>query len=201
MKGLFVRLLFVSMAIVALAGPASAALNVVTTSAPQINCVFSTTCRVTVTDMSAPIFNGGFVQSRIYQALPGSPAAGNWVYEYRVSLTNDVAILGANYVTQLIVPFGPTQSYDYNFNGVATDQVFVVTQGGLGNIGLASAGTFFGLVGLNFSSPIYEGSNQTPGDSSYFIGMVSPYPPHVVNGTAVTNAGNISVSMYAPTLP
>jgi hypothetical protein len=201
MKGLFVRLLFVSMGIVALAGPASAALNVVTTSAPQINCVFSTTCSVTVTDMSAPIFNGGFVQSRIYQALPGSPAAGNWVYEYRVSLTNSIGILNQNYVSQLIVPFGPVQSYDYNFNGVATDQVFVVTQGGLGNIGLSSAGYLWGWVGFNFASPIYEGNNQSPGDSSYFIGIVSPYPPHVVTGTLSTSAGNINVSVYAPTNP
>jgi hypothetical protein len=189
------------MGIVALAGPASAALNVVTTSAPQINCVFSTTCSVTVTDLSSPIFNGGFVQSRIYQGQPGSPAAGKWVYEYRVSLTNSIGILNQNYVTQLVVPFGTVLSYDYNFNGVATDQVFVVTQGGLGNIGLSSAGYFWGIVGFNFASPIYEGNNQMPGDSSYFIGIVSPYPPHVVTGNLATSAGTINVSVYAPTNP
>jgi len=201
MKGLFVRLLFVSMGIVALAGPASAALNVVTTSAPQINCVFSTTCSVTVTDMSAPIFNGGFVQSRVFQGQPGSPAAGKWVYEYRVSLTNSIGIGSQNWVKQLIVPFGPIQSYDYNFDSNATDQVFVVTQGGLGNIGLSSAGTLYGIVGFNFSPNIYEGDNQTPGDSSYFVGLVSPYAPHVVNGTIATSAGNQTVSVYAPTNP
>lgn len=195
------RLLVLSLCAAALAVPAFAGLNVVTTSAPQINCVFSTTCSVTVTDMASPIFNGGFVQSRVFQGQPGSPAAGKWVYEYRVDLTNSVGILSVSYVTQLIVPFGATLSYDYNFDANATDQVFVVTHGGLGTIGLSSAGTFFGLVGLNYASPIYEGTGSTPGQTSYFVGMVSQYPPHVVNGTLSTSAGSISVPIYAPTLP
>ena len=43
--------------------------------------------------LGSQFFNGGFVQSRVFQGQAGSPAAGKWVYEYRVSLTNSVGIL------------------------------------------------------------------------------------------------------------
>ena len=39
---------------------------------------------------------------------------------------------------------GLVLSYDYNFDNAATDQVFVVTAGGLGTIGLQSANYAFG---------------------------------------------------------
>src|SRR6266498_5135978 len=85
------RFYLMSLAIAAstmVVSPAKAALNVVNTSAPQVNYVFSTDGTVTVTDMSSPIFGGGFLQSRIFQGEPGSPAAGKWVYEYRLDLRN-----------------------------------------------------------------------------------------------------------------
>ncbi len=82
------RFYLMSLAIAALtmAAPAMAALNVVNTSAPQVNYVFSTDGSVTVTDMASPLLNGGFLQSRIFQGEAGSPAAGKWVYEYRLDL-------------------------------------------------------------------------------------------------------------------
>ena len=36
--------------------------------------------------MTSPLLNGGFLQSRIFQGEAGSPAAGKWVYEYRLDL-------------------------------------------------------------------------------------------------------------------
>ncbi len=178
--------------------PAKAALNIVNTSAPAVNYVFSTDGTVTVTDMSSPLLNGGFLQSRIFQGEPGSPAAGKWVYEYRLDLRCTQNPVTVPYATAVQLPIGPILSYDYNFDNVATDQVFVVTGGGLGTIGLSSAGWAFGYAGFNFSSPVWAAGSGCTGDSSYFWGYTSIYPPQVVTATVVTNTGNIMVSAYAP---
>ena len=200
MKGFSLRTTFLTLTLAAMAWPASA-LTVVNTSAPQINCVFSTTCSVVVTDMGSSIMNGGFIQSRIFQAQPGSPAYPNWVYEYRVNLTNAVGITHIGYVTSMSLSFGPVLNYDYNADGNSSDQVFVVTQGGLGTIGLSSAWAFFGAVGFNLASPVSQGSFPGNGQSSYFFGLVSPYPPVVVNASVNTDTGTLSVPVYAPAHP
>jgi len=162
------------------------------TSAPQVNFVFSTDGTVVVTDMSSPIFGGGFLQSRIYQAEPGSPAAGKWVYEYRLDLRNAQSITNVPYATSVALSTGPVRNYDYNFDNVATDQVFVVTAGGLGTIGLQSAGGFFGYNTFKFTTAVWAG------DTSYFWGYTSDYPPQVVTATVATSNGNIQLNAYAP---
>ena len=186
-----IYLLSLAIAASAMVRPAMA-LNVVTTSAPQVNYVFSTDGTVTVTDMSSAIFGGGFLQSRIFQGEPGSPAAGKWVYEYRLDLRNAQSITNVPYATSVGLSSGPVLIYDYNFNNVATDQVFVVTAGGLGTIGLSSANYSFGYTTFNFSSPVW------PGDTSYFWGYVSSAPPQVVTATVATSNGNIQLNAYAP---
>lgn len=189
----------VSLVIVALAMTAPAmALNVVNTSSPAVNYVFSTDGTVTVTDMSSPLLNGGFLQSRIFQGEPGSPAAGKWVYEYRLDLRCTQNALNPPYATAVNLSAGPVLSYDYNFDTVATDQVFVVTSGGMGTIGLSSANSFFGYVGFNFSAPVWSATSNCNGDSSYFWGYTSSYAPTVVTATVVTNTGNVLVNAYAP---
>src|SRR5258707_27523 len=113
-------------------------LLVVNVSAPAINSVFSPTCKVPGTDLSSPIWGTGFLQSRHYRGLAGSPAAGKYVYEYRVDLRNSVGALAIGAITSLTVDFGPDLKFDYNKDG-KKDDVFVVTGGGLGNVGLSSA--------------------------------------------------------------
>ena len=188
------RLYLLSLAIAAstMAAVPAMALNVVTTSAPQVNYVFSTDGTVTVTDMSSPIFGGGFLQSRIFQGEPGSPAAGKWVYEYRLDLRNAQSITDVPYATSVGLSTGPVLSYDYNFNNVATDQVFVVTAGGLGTIGLQSANYAFGYTTFKFSTAVWAG------DTSYFWGYVSSAPPQVVTATVATSHGNVQLNAYAP---
>src|ERR1041385_3856982 len=107
-------------------------LRVVNVSAPAINCVFNPSCTVTVTDNPAAIWGGGFLQSRYYRASAGSPAAGKYVYEYRVDLRNSVGTLAVGAITSLTVNFGPDVMLDFNRDR-RLDDVFVVTAGGLGN--------------------------------------------------------------------
>ena len=164
-------------------------LRVVNVSAPAINCVFSPSCTVTVTDMSSAIWGGGFLQSRHYRALPGSPAAGRFVYEYRVDLRNSVGALAIGAITALRVEFGPDQRFDFNGDG-RPDDVFVVTGGGLGNKGLTSAVRSGAAITFNFAGGgIAQGAAPGRGDSSYFFGVVSVKPKRTINVIAINTLG------------
>lgn len=176
--------------------------TIVNTSAPAINCVFSTTCSVGVIDMGSDMPNGGRIQSRIFQGQPGSPAAGKYVYEYRINMSNAVGILSIPYANALwISNWGPVLSYDYNFDSVATDQVFVVTAGGIGTKGPSVASTSGSWTYFQFQNAVYGGSFPGDGESSYFFGLVSNYPPVTKTGWIYTDAGWVTVSVYAPQYP
>jgi hypothetical protein len=178
------------------------ALNVVNTSAPAINCPFSTTCTVGVSDMGSNLPNGGRIQSRIFQGQPGSPLAGKWVYEYRVNMANAVGFTYVPYVDGMyIAGWGTPVAYDYNFDSNYTDQVFVVTAGGIGTVGLSSVNAFWGITFFNLSSPVYGGSFPGDGESSYFFGMVSIYPPTVKTAQVHQDNGYVAVNVYAPQVP
>lgn len=187
----------------ALATPAMA-LNVVNTSAPQYICIFTTAnpCSITVTDNVASFMSGSAkLQSRIFQGQPGSTAAGKWCYEYRIDLTQVVGITYIPYADQLaIYTFGPLREYDYNFDSVNTDDVFNVSSGGAGTKGVTSAyvsGAFTYWV-LN---PVYGGSYPGAGESSYFFGVVSDYPPTLRTVWVHTDSGWVSMTGYAPQYP
>ena len=177
-------------------------LTVVNTSAPQVNCIFSTSCTVYVTDMGYDLPNGGRIQSRVFQGQPGSQAAGKWVYQYRLIMTNAVGYTYIPYVDGMsIANWGPVVSYDYNFDGNATDQVFNIVQGGIGTVSLATAPQWWGITFFNLADAVYGGSYPGGGESSRFFGLVSPYPPVVRGAYVDTDQGSVAVNVYAPQLP
>lgn len=71
------------------------AYTLVNTSAPPIHCVYNPSCTMSGTDLISTMANGGKIASRYYQAQAGSPAAGNWVYRYRIDMTNAASTYGA----------------------------------------------------------------------------------------------------------
>jgi hypothetical protein len=151
-----------------------------------INCVFDPSCTVTVTDTTAPIPipAGGtnFLQSRTFMGKPGAPANGLYAYEYRIDLRNAVGITYIPCLSSMTIEFGPVVSaLDYNGDGEA-DQVCVITSGGLGSIGPASAEKEDNTITFTFSSPICAGGRPGEGQSSFFFGLVSTQLP--VNTTA-----------------
>jgi len=172
----------------------SAPLSVVQVSAPSVNCVFDASCRVTVTDSSAPlpvsVTGTNFLQSRTYTGNSGAPAAGLYAYEYRVNLNGAVATGLPRCISSLTIPFDPVVgTLDLNGNGHIGDQVFVVTGGGLGTIGVASANQdASGKITFTFSAPVCPGTATTTGQSSFFFGLVSTRPPAPVTAT-ITEAG------------
>lgn len=168
-------------------------LRVVEVSAPTINCLFDPTCRVVVNDStdSIPLPTSGtnFLQSRTYRGRPGSAAAGLYIYQYRLDLRQAVGVLNIPCLTSLTINFGPVVgTLDFNSDGKATDQVFVVTRGGLGSVGLVSAEQEGNRITFNFS--VCAGGRPGSGESTFFFGLVSMHAPQSTTATLVDNSGN-----------
>ena len=177
MRNLLIGLLF-ALAPVAAGAP----LKVVNVTAPAINCVFTTAspCTIGVSDTSAdvPMSAGGTgrLQSRTFKGLSGSPAEGMFAYEYRLNLTNAVGAVNIACIDWISISFGPVvNTLDYD-DDRKPDQIFVVTSGGLGTIGLASAVQTADTIKFKFSKPVCEGGAPGKGDSSLFWGLVSKSP-------------------------
>jgi hypothetical protein len=178
MRSLLISLLF---AIVPVAE--GAPLKVVNVGAPAINCIFTTAspCTIGVSDTSAdvPLSGGGTgrLQTRTFKGLAGSPADGLFAYEYRLNLTDAVGATNVVCIDWMSISFGPivnTLDYDHDQR---PDQVFVVTSGGVGTIGLASAVQTADTIRFRFNKPVCEASAPGNGDSSFFWGLVSKSSP------------------------
>jgi len=166
---------------------AAAPLKVVNVSAPAINCVFNPPCTMTVNDTAdnIPMSTGGtgILKSRTYEGLPGSPADGLFGFEYLLDLRNAVGATALSCIDWMSISFGPAVgTLDYN-SDQKPDQVFVITSGGIGTIGIASAIQTGSNIRFNFTSPICEGGAPGRGDSSFFWGLVSKQPPKLVTAT------------------
>src|SRR5260370_2797366 len=168
-------------------GIAAAAVKVVNVSAPAINCVVKPPCTVTVNDSTDNVAMStggtGFLQSRTSKGAAGSPAAGLFAYEYRIDLRNAVGAVAISCIDWMTISFGPVVS-TLNYGGDAKpDQVFVVTGGGIGTIGLASAEQTGSNIKFKFSSPVCAGGAPGKGDSSFFWGLASETQPKFVTAT------------------
>ena len=141
----------------------------------------------------------GFLQSRTYKGAAGAPAAGLYAYEYRIDLRNALGVVAISCIDSMTINFGPMVG-TLNYGGSAKpDQVFVVTGGGLGTIGLASAIRTGSRIKFNFTAPICEGGAPGKGNSSFFWGLVSTKPPKAVTATLHESGGvNHSVNARAP---
>ncbi|MFS8087150.1 MAG: hypothetical protein ACMG6H_16065, partial [Acidobacteriota bacterium] len=153
----------------------AASLKVVNVSAPAINCVFNPACTVSVNDTTDNIAMStggtGFLQSRTFKGAPGWPATGLFAYEYRIDLRNAVGAVAVSCIDWMTISFGPAIG-TLNYGGDAKpDQVFVVTSGGIGTIGIRSAVQTGSNIKFKFSSPICEGGAPGKGNSSFFWGL------------------------------
>ena len=168
-------------------------LRVVEVSAPDINCVFDPACRVIVNDstesIALPTRGSNFLQSRTFRGQHGSDGGGLYVYEYRLDLRRAEGILNVPCLTSLTIDFGSVVgTLDFNRDGKATDQVFVVTRGGLGSVGLASAEKTGNRITFNFN--VCAGGRPGSGESTFFFGLVSTHAPQRTTATLVDNSGD-----------
>ena len=177
-------------------------LRVVPVNAPAVNAVFDPSGTIPVQDHSAPIWTDGFLQSRNFEGVAGAPAAGMFGYEYRIDLRQVVGILSIPYITSLAVDFGPhVNTLDFDGDGRA-DDVYVITSGGLGNVGVSSATKSGDVITFNFNPPVAGGGGPGRGDSTFFFGVVSTQPRREITATATNNQGPpLSLSAWAPNHP
>jgi hypothetical protein len=167
----------------------AAPLRVVNVSAPAINCVFNTNnpCTIMVNDTTdnIPLSTGGtgLLKSRTFKGLPGSLADGLFAFEYLLDLRNAVGATAVSCIDSLTISFGPVVStLDYDRDR-KPDQVFVVTGGGIGKIGIVSAIQTGSNIRFNFTSPICSGGASGKGASSFFWGLVSRNQPKFAAAT------------------
>lgn len=180
-------------------------LDVVTVGFPAVNCKFDTDCTITVNDFAkhftlSGASGDGFLQSRRFPAgQAGTAGAGLRAYLYRIDLRQSAGLLAIPCITQLRIPFGPVAPVDYNGDG-NTDQVFVVTSGGLGSVGLASADQVGDQITFTFSPAVCAGSAPGNGQTTFFFGLASTQTYRTVTAavTTVTPGGVLSLEARAP---
>lgn len=151
------------------------ALTVVKVAAPAINCVFDASCTVTVNDSTgnldfSALGKNAFLQSRTFTAVAGTPGAGTTAYLYRVDIRT--AEKATECLAGLVLNVGPVKSLTYPPN--QPGHVFVVTQGGLGDIGIKSADQDGDVVTFTFDGFLCAGH------TSFFFGLAAAGAPHTV---------------------
>ena len=210
----FCLMLFLSFA----GSMAAANLDVVTVAAPAINCRFDTDCKITVSDTTAVISTSGlpgqgFLQSRTWPpGQPGTPGVKLFAYLYRIDLTKWQGHEGPSgqipqtasiipCVTELRLPFGPVAPLDYDGNG-DKDQVFVITQGGLGSVKPSAVIQTGNEITFKFLPPVCGSLKPGKGQTTFFFGLASTQPPQPVTAQVVHNAGpTLSLKARAPKIP
>lgn len=186
----------------------AASLSFVNVGAPAINCVFNTTCTVTVTDSVDTIVvppllwtGNARLQSRTFTGAAGAPGAGKTAYEYRVDLTQVVSDGEVPCVTDISIDFGPVTKLQYNKAG-PLDDVYVVTKGGLGTIGLYAVEQTGNVITFTFNQPVCAGPTPGTGHTSFFFGLASTFPPHAITAhVSVPGLDPIDVKARAPGHP
>jgi hypothetical protein len=165
-----------------LASPAARAqpLVVVDVNAPAVNCVFNASCTITVGDTTGIIAlpflavpGKAWLQSRTFSGAAGTPAAGKTGYMYRISLTE--AGGSAECLGGLVLNFGPVAKLPYSNNQPA--DVFVITTGGLGTIGLKSAEKSGDVISFQLAKPLCLSGGPDIKNTTFFFGLAANNPP------------------------
>ena len=172
----------VTIAVVLISAGAGAqqSLTIVEVGAPAINCVFNQSCTITVSDSTGVIElpyiatpGTAWLQSRTFTGAPGTPGAGKTGYEYRVSLTQAAGTVDC--LLGLVLNFGPVAKLPYKNNQPA--DVFVITTGGLGTIGITSAQQFGNVIEFDFSKPLCLSGGPDTHNTTFFFGLAANTTP------------------------
>jgi hypothetical protein len=155
-------------------------LRVVDVNAPAVNCVFNSSCTITVSDsighIALPFLaqpHTAWLQSRTFSGMPGTPAAGKTGYMYRISLTE--ASGTSDCLGGLVLNFGPVERLPYKNNQLA--DVFVITTGGLGTIGLKSAEKFGDVIQFELATPLCLSGGPSIKNTTFFFGLAANAAP------------------------
>ena len=197
----------IATAVFALALGASAVaakpLKIVTVGAPAINCVFNPTCKLIVTDSSGNLDmpflatpGTAWLQSRTFSGEPGTPGAGLTGYEYRLSMTQAAGF--SDCVLGLVLDFGPVKQLPYTPGSLS--DVYVVTGGGVGTVGLKSADQEGNIITFEFDKPVCVPPAPSKTATTFFFGLASSEPPKGIGAGlfAIGKPPHYSVDARAP---
>jgi hypothetical protein len=169
------------LAAVSWAAPSAAEnLKIVEVNAPAVNCVFRANCTIVVTDSIGHIAmpqldvpNTAWLQSRTFTAEAGTPAAGKTGYLYRISLTEASGTGECLY--GLVLNFGPVAKLPYAPGTMA--DVFVITTGGLGTIGIKSATKTGDVIEFELAKPLCLSESPSINNTTFFFGLAAATAP------------------------
>ncbi|HUJ47152.1 MAG TPA: hypothetical protein VLV55_08480 [Rhizomicrobium sp.] len=204
---IFSKSVLLASAILALAmfAPAGAApLTVVNVDSSDVTCTFDLSCAVTVTDTFGPYPpSSGYsghpkLWTRTFVGGAGSQADGLTAFEYQADFTHAHAQTDINCAIDVTVRTGPITQLNYDGSGNA--DVYVITTGALGTIGLSSAVRSGAHVTFTFTTPICPKNGTAPGQLSFYFGFASPNSP--VKGHAQSSltfgGGTVNVPARVP---
>jgi hypothetical protein len=158
-------------------------LKVVEVSASAVYCLYSPSCTVTAEESVGQLAlkeleepDTAWVVSRTFIGAAGTPGAGKTGYEYRFDLTKGTASESApQCVGGIVVNFGPVSQLPFKDNTPA--DVYVVTEGGPGTIGLASAEYDDPVITFTFAKLICLSDAPNPASATFLFGLASVHPP------------------------
>src|SRR5437660_10810228 len=160
--------------------------------APAINCVFHPACAFTVDDSASFIPlpylvapNTAFLQSRTFSGEPGTLAAGKAGYVYRISLTQAAGT--ADCLGGLVLNFGPALKLSYAPYQLA--DVFVITSGGLGSVGLKSAERFGEVIVFELAKPLCLDGGPNLANTTFLFGLAADTPA-MATSAQIFSSGN-----------
>lgn len=175
-------------------------LKIVHVTAPAFNTVFDASGSIVVQDsISTFAVSGasGFarLQTRTAVGQHRTPAAGQYMYAYRLSLEDVRALDAVACIESLTLTFGPvTSTLDYDFDGETGDEVFVVSTHRTGDISPTSAVRTASSITFRFGSFVCSGAGSVAGESTHFFGLTSRNAPRFVTATIQQGGGPVYYS-------
>lgn len=142
------------------------------------------------------------VQTNTFFGVPNTVGAGKTAYLYRVDLAEVVALGEFACITDMTINFGPITQLPYVRPG-QFDDVFVITEGGIGSIGLLSAEQTSSGITFTFEKPICATQVAGAGESSFVFGLASATVPRSSQATLAQPGveEELTAGTQAPALP
>src|SRR5579883_997996 len=174
-----------------------------TASVPWLRPALAEPLMITVTDSVGAIPIAGLsgraiLQSRTFYGIAGTPAAGLTGYLFRIDLTRAMAGPAKACVTRLTLDHAALSKLAYP-GGAGPGEVFVVTAGGIGTVGLVSADRHERAVTFTFMAPVCPGAAGAAGATSCFFGFAAASAPQPVTARIeLDNGQTLDVAARAP---
>ena len=192
----------------AMFAPATAApLTVVNVDGETVSCDFNITCEVVATDTfgkyppSSGYTGHPKLWTRTFQGGPGSLGDGLNAFEYQADFTHAHAATDINCAVDVTIKTGPIKRLNYDGSGKA--DIYVITTGGTGTIGLASAVRNGAHVTFTFTTPVCPENGTAPGQLSFYFGFASPNAPVArhAQSSLTFGGGTVNVKARVPAPP